>query len=85
MIFSYMNAKIISYLNKYVIHNRNNWNCFCLLSVILGAFGSHYLKNKMTQTEIQSFEIGVKYLIYHGLSLLIISNYISILQYGYLY
>ena len=47
---------------------------FCLLSVILGAFGTHYLKNKMTQTEIQSFEIGVKYLIYHGLSLLIISQ-----------
>ena len=47
---------------------------FCLLSVILSAFGSHYLKNKMTQTEIQSFEIGVKYLIYHGLSLLIISQ-----------
>ena len=47
---------------------------FCLLSVILGAFSSHYLKNKMTQTEIQSFEIGVKYLIYHGLSLLIISQ-----------
>ena len=47
---------------------------FCLLSVMLGAFGSHYLKNKMTQTEIQSFEIGVKYLIYHGLSLLIISQ-----------
>ena len=47
---------------------------FCLLSVILGAFGSHYLKNKMTQTEIQSFEIGVKYLIYHCLSLLIISQ-----------
>ena len=47
---------------------------FCLLSVILGAFGSHYLKNKMTQTEIQSFEIGVKYLVYHGLSLLIISQ-----------
>ena len=47
---------------------------FCLLSVILGAFGSHYLKNKMTQTEIQSFEIGIKYLIYHGLSLLIISQ-----------
>ena len=47
---------------------------FCLLSVILGAFGSHYLKNKITQTEIQSFEIGVKYLIYHGLSLLIISQ-----------
>ena len=47
---------------------------FCLLSFILGAFASHYLKNKMTQTEIQSFEIGVKYLIYHGLSLLIISQ-----------
>ena len=47
---------------------------FCFLSVILGAFGSHYLKNKITQTEIQSFEIGVKYLIYHGLSLLIISQ-----------
>lgn len=48
---------------------------FCLLSVILGAFGSHYLKNKITQSEIQSFEIGVKYLIYHGLSLLIISQF----------
>ena len=47
---------------------------FCLLSVILGAFGSHYLKNKITQSEIQSFEIGVKYLIYHVLSLLIISQ-----------
>ena len=47
---------------------------FCLLSVILGAFGSHYLKNKLTQTEIQSFEIAVKYLIYHGLSLLVISQ-----------
>ena len=47
---------------------------FCLLSVMLGAFGSHYLKNKITQSEIQSFEIGVKYLIYHGLSLLIISQ-----------
>jgi len=47
---------------------------FCLFSVILGAFGSHYLKNKITQSEIQSFEIGVKYLIYHGLSLLIISQ-----------
>ena len=47
---------------------------FCLLSVILGAFGSHKLKNKLTQTEIQSFEIGVKYLMYHGLSLLIISQ-----------
>ena len=47
---------------------------FCLLSVILGAFGSHKLKNKLTQIEIQSFEIGVKYLMYHGLSLLIISQ-----------
>lgn len=47
---------------------------FCLLSFMLGAFGSHYLKNKITQSEIQSFEIGVKYLIYHGLSLLIISQ-----------
>ena len=47
---------------------------FCLLSVILGAFRSHKLKNKLTQTEFESFEIGVKYLIYHGLSLLIISQ-----------
>ena len=46
---------------------------FCLLSVILGAFRSQ-TKNKLTNSEIQSFEVGVKYLIYHGLSPLLSLN-----------
>ena len=47
---------------------------FCLLSVTFGAFVSHKLKNKLTNSEIQSFEVGVRYLMYHGLALLFISQ-----------
>ena len=46
---------------------------FCLLSVILGAFGAHFLKKLIPETALQSFEVGVRYMIYHGLALLVLS------------
>lgn len=45
---------------------------FGLLSVILGAFGAHFLKKKLTLEQLQSFETGVKYQMYHAIVLLIL-------------
>tara|TARA_B100000780_G_scaffold278405_1_gene251817 strand:- start:1826 stop:2194 length:369 start_codon:yes stop_codon:yes gene_type:complete len=44
-----------------------------LLSVVFGAFCSHLLKKYLDQSALQSFEVGVRYMMYHGLALLIIS------------
>jgi uncharacterized membrane protein YgdD (TMEM256/DUF423 family) len=43
---------------------------FGLLAVVFGAFGAHLLKNKLTSDQLQSFETGVKYQMYHGIVLL---------------
>ena len=48
---------------------------FCLFSVILGAFTSHYLKNIISDSAIQSFEVGVRYLMYHGIVLMILPQF----------
>lgn len=51
-----------------------------MLSVIFGAFGAHALKKKLTTEQLQSFEVGVKYQMYHALVLLILgfnSSYIN--------
>jgi len=45
---------------------------FGLLSVTFGAFGAHLLKKKLTSEQLQSFETGVKYQIYHAIVLLIL-------------
>ena len=53
---------------------------FGMLSVIFGAFGAHALKKKLTKEQLQSFEVGVKYQMYHAIVLLILgfnSNYIN--------
>ena len=42
------------------------------LSVIFGAFGAHALKKILNNEQLKSFETGVKYQIYHALTLLII-------------
>lgn len=42
------------------------------LSVILGAFGAHALKEILTENQLSSFETGVKYQIIHSLLLLIV-------------
>ncbi len=41
------------------------------LSVILGAFGAHALKNRFNEDQLKSFETGVKYQMYHAIILII--------------
>ena len=47
---------------------------FALLSVILGAFASHLLKILLTETSLHSFETAARYMMYHGLALLLVSE-----------
>jgi uncharacterized membrane protein YgdD (TMEM256/DUF423 family) len=51
---------------------------FGLLSVIFGAFGAHLLKKKLNQDQLQSFETGVKYQMYHAIVLLILGFQLNI-------
>jgi len=46
---------------------------FGLISIVLGAFGSHLLKKKWSKDILESFEIGVKYQMYHALFLILLS------------
>ena len=46
---------------------------FCVVSVILGAFGAHLLKDLLSETELSSFKTGIRYQIFHGLAILILS------------
>ena len=45
---------------------------FGLTAVIFGAFGAHLLKKKLTTEQLQSFETGVKYQMYHAIILLLL-------------
>lgn len=49
------------------------------LAIVLGAFGAHGLKKFLTLEQLNSFEIGVRYQMYHALFLLFASqtNYIT--------
>jgi uncharacterized membrane protein YgdD (TMEM256/DUF423 family) len=64
---------------------------FAGLAVILGAFGAHALKSKLAAEQIQVFETGVKYQMYHALALILLfviseKTGSSILNYsGYLF
>lgn len=49
-----------------------------LTAIILGAFGAHALKTKLSIDQLSSFETGVKYQIYHALLLLTLSFYSNI-------
>ncbi len=46
---------------------------FVLLSVVLGALASHTLESILEVSALRSFEVGVRYMLYHGLALLILS------------
>ena len=35
---------------------------FALMSVIFGAFGAHLLKKRLPESGLQSFEVGVRYM-----------------------
>ncbi len=45
---------------------------FGLLAVIFGAFGAHALKKTLTEDQLRSFEIGVKYQMYHAILLIVL-------------
>ena len=51
---------------------------FGFTAVIFGAFGAHLLKKKLTTDQLQSFETGVKYQMYHGIVLLVLGFNIDI-------
>ncbi len=42
------------------------------LSVLLGAFGAHGLKSRVSSTDLEIFETGVRYQMYHALGLILI-------------
>ena len=46
---------------------------FAFTSVILGAFGAHLLKDLLSETELSSFNTGVRYQMYHALVIIILS------------
>ena len=54
------------------------------LAIIFGAFGAHALKKKLNNEQLQSFETGVKYQMYHAIVLLILGfNFTSITSISY--
>lgn len=46
-----------------------------MLTIILGAFGAHALKEKLGPDALLSFETGVRYQMYHVLALLFVNSY----------
>ncbi|MEO9570074.1 MAG: DUF423 domain-containing protein [Polaribacter sp.] len=50
---------------------------FGLTAVIFGAFGAHLLKKKLTTEQLNSFETGVKYQMYHAIVLLVLGFYLN--------
>lgn len=51
---------------------------FGATAIILGAFGAHLLKKKLTVEQLQNFETGVKYQMYHAIVLLILGFQLKI-------
>jgi uncharacterized membrane protein YgdD (TMEM256/DUF423 family) len=45
-----------------------------MLAIILGAFGAHLLKRYLSVDELNTFEVGVRYQMYHALFLLFLST-----------
>ncbi len=50
---------------------------FGLTSVILGAFGSHLFKQLLTPEKLGSFEIAVRYQMYHAIVLLLLGLFFT--------
>ncbi len=46
---------------------------FSLLSVVFGAFGAHALEEKLSPKMLDTFEVAVRYQMYHGLGLIIVA------------
>ncbi len=46
-----------------------------IITILLGAFGAHLLKEKLTVDSLQSFETAVRYQMYHVIVLLFVNTY----------
>jgi len=46
---------------------------FCLIAVILGAFGAHFLKDLLSDNLLNSYQTGIRYQTIHALTILILS------------
>jgi uncharacterized membrane protein YgdD (TMEM256/DUF423 family) len=45
-----------------------------MLAIVLGAFGAHLLKKYLSVDQLNTFEVGVRYQMYHALFLLFLST-----------
>lgn len=45
-----------------------------MIAIVLGAFGAHALKKVLSLEQLNTFETGVKYQMYHALFLLFVGN-----------
>ena len=48
---------------------------FMFFGVLLGALGSHALEEKLSQDSLNSFMIAIRYMMFHGLALLVLSAF----------
>lgn len=48
-----------------------------LIAVAAGAFGAHALRGKLTPDALNTFEVGVRYQLYHALALIAVAWVIS--------
>ena len=46
---------------------------FSLLSVVFGAFGAHALEEKLFPKMLDTFEVAVRYQMYHGIGLILVA------------
>lgn len=47
---------------------------FGIFTIVLGAFGAHGLKQYLSAEQLSSFEVGVKYLMFHALFLMFVAS-----------
>jgi len=50
---------------------------FGLLAVTLGAFGAHALKARLPESLLATYEVGVRYQMYHALALFVVAWLVS--------
>ena len=55
---------------------------FGLASIILGAFGAHRFKKIFSVEILQSFETGVRYMMYHAVVLLLLGFHLDFSNFG---
>ncbi len=61
-------------------HNMNKttflWGLrFIIVAITFGAFGAHAFNDVLSENQLKSFEVGVRYQMYVGILLLVFANY----------